>query len=234
MRYTTIIHEVRVELGITMMDYCVADCIYHYANNPKNPVPGWCFASKQHIADELGFTKSWVVKTIDFLEQKGLVERSDNGRLVKTTERWYKLAIFSEKRVGVQNTPVVPIGTDVVPIGTEIGVQNTPRTYNKSYIKSIGIEERKQKLIELIEPFKPKYEAKMLNEFYAYWTELNIEKTEMRFESEDYFEVGKRLSTWKKREPKNKGFAKPGDGPVEKASAPSVLSNLDRFNKEPE
>ena len=44
------------------------------------------------------------------------------------------------------------------------------------------------------------FNIKILESFFNYWSELNIEKTKMRFETERFFEIEKRLYKWKKNE----------------------------------
>lgn len=41
-----------------------------------------------------------------------------------------------------------------------------------------------------------KYDAKMLNEFIAYWTEPTPSGRKVRFEGQKYFHIGRRLATW--------------------------------------
>ena len=43
------------------------------------------------------------------------------------------------------------------------------------------------------------YDAAMLNDFYRYWTELNKQRTKMRFEMQKTWEVGKRLAMWSRK-----------------------------------
>ena len=38
--YTVISHTKRIELGLNVMEYCVADTIYHLGNNPRNKMKG--------------------------------------------------------------------------------------------------------------------------------------------------------------------------------------------------
>ena len=49
--YTTINHEARARLGLTINEYCVYDLIHNLASNPKNIQMGWCYAKKETIAD---------------------------------------------------------------------------------------------------------------------------------------------------------------------------------------
>lgn len=129
MRYTTILHEPRKMLKISMNDYCIADCIYHYANNPKNPAAGWCFASKQHIAEQIGITKAWAIKSIQTLEKLGLVVKSEDGRMLKTTEKWYQAVILKDYSDGIESIPKSVYDEH------QVGIQSTPPSYNKNYSK---------------------------------------------------------------------------------------------------
>ncbi|TYB78115.1 hypothetical protein ES676_02580 [Bizionia saleffrena] len=45
-----------------------------------------------------------------------------------------------------------------------------------------------------------KFNIKILESFFNYWSELNTEKTKMRFETEQFFEIEKRLNKWKANE----------------------------------
>jgi len=120
-------------LGLSMNDYCIADCIYHYTANPKSPVPGWCFASKQSIADQIGITKSWVIKSLNTLEEKGIIEKSADGRLVRTTDKWYSCSVNRDYTDGVRNTPISV--NDV----HRSGVESTPPSYNKIYNQNVNV-----------------------------------------------------------------------------------------------
>jgi hypothetical protein len=59
------------------------------------------------------------------------------------------------------------------------------------------IEERKKDFVNLLQPYLEQCGSQMLNEFYAYWTEMNPGGSKMRFEREKVFDVGRRLATWK-------------------------------------
>lgn len=45
-----------------------------------------------------------------------------------------------------------------------------------------------------------KFNSKILDSFFNYWSELSCDKTEMRFEEQKYFEIEKRLKKWVKNE----------------------------------
>lgn len=68
--------------------------------------------------------------------------------------------------------------------------------------KKKTIEERKEAFKESISKHKNDYSSEMLNDFWRYWTEMNDNGNQMRFEKQKTFGVGNRLATWKKNESK--------------------------------
>lgn len=163
MRYTTILHEARLALGITMNEYCIADCIYHLSSNPKNPMGGWCFASKQAIGDSIGATKQWVITCLNSLVDKGIVEKSDNGRLLRTTEKWYKTVIEFEKTDLTDGKESLPSSVNKV---DRSGKESLPPSYNKIYTEknntssSSSTEEEPQSLFPSEDTKSQKKESK--------------------------------------------------------------------------
>jgi hypothetical protein len=93
-RYTLILHQIRKQLGLSLMEYCVADSIYHLSNNPTSKVPGWCFASKEKIADFLSTTDRTVFACISSLLEKGLVEKEETTKHLRTTRKWYENVVL--------------------------------------------------------------------------------------------------------------------------------------------
>jgi hypothetical protein len=62
------------------------------------------------------------------------------------------------------------------------------------------IEQRKTLFYDSLKPFVETYGPKMIREFYEYWTEPNKKNTQLRYEGEKYFDLTKRLATWKRNE----------------------------------
>jgi chemotaxis protein histidine kinase CheA len=60
-----------------------------------------------------------------------------------------------------------------------------------------SIEQKKQKFTEGLKPFVDEFGKELCNDFYRYWTESNSSKTKMRFESEKFFDMKRRLITWR-------------------------------------
>ena len=76
LNYTIVLHQARKTLGITLTQYCIADCVYHLTNNPKSQIPGWCYASKEHIGKFLGITRQAVHHKLKPLIAKKIIEVS--------------------------------------------------------------------------------------------------------------------------------------------------------------
>ena len=91
--FTTILHDKRKELELNLMEYCVADTIYNLSSNPKSPVQGWCYASKDTLAEILDTTRQTVFTIVNKLIGKGLVERHSETKYLRTTEKWFNFII---------------------------------------------------------------------------------------------------------------------------------------------
>lgn len=102
--FTTIQHEPRLELGLKMNEYCLADMIYHLSVNPSAPVPGWCSMSKQNMADFLGITKRSVIRMLNDLESADLIQKSHKGFLVKSSQKWVDIVVnYNPRKRGSVN-----------------------------------------------------------------------------------------------------------------------------------
>ncbi len=89
MLHTTIIHDLRSKYSLSIAEYCVLDAIHFLSTNPKAPIAGWCNASKSYIGDSLGLSKGFVVGAITVLEEHGLIEKNDDGRLLRITQKYF-------------------------------------------------------------------------------------------------------------------------------------------------
>jgi hypothetical protein len=93
--------------------------------------------------------------------------------------------------------------------------------------KKATIEERKEWLKKQLEPFLEKYGRQVLNEFYLYWTEPNETGNKIRYESQKFFDISRRLSTWASRNETRGKFAAPSVRPAQNTSA---LCNQDNHS----
>lgn len=100
-RYTTIIHKVRLSLELSCNEYCVADIIFSLSNSPKNIAKGWCYASKKTIGEFIGIHESNVLRIIKRLIEKGMVEREEETKYLRTTMLWYDTVVVERLKMKV-------------------------------------------------------------------------------------------------------------------------------------
>lgn len=93
--FSTIDHKVRVELDLGLLEYCLADLIYHLGNNPRSTHQGWCYAKKQTLAENLSTSRRHTHRLLNKLEKKGLIEIDLETNFVRTTVKWYDLVIIT-------------------------------------------------------------------------------------------------------------------------------------------
>jgi hypothetical protein len=86
-RYTLVLHSARKTLHITINEYCLADTI-HKLSGSRSPVPGWCYASKEHLGKSLGFSRQSIHAMINKLKKKQLVEVDSATGHLRSTDLW--------------------------------------------------------------------------------------------------------------------------------------------------
>jgi CRP-like cAMP-binding protein len=86
-RYTLILHHARKQLEITINEYCLADTAHKLSGN-RSTVPGWCYASKEHLATVLGVSRRSIHNMINSLKKKGIVEVQAGTGYLRTTDLW--------------------------------------------------------------------------------------------------------------------------------------------------
>jgi len=86
--FTTIHHGQRKRLKLSLLEYAVADTIYHLANNPKNQADGFCYMTKDSIAELLDVERSTIFRIIKTLIDKNLVVKDKKTKHLKTTHIW--------------------------------------------------------------------------------------------------------------------------------------------------
>ena len=98
-RFTTILHDARIKLGISVAEYCLADVIHQLSGNHSD-VPGWCFASKEYLGDVLGYSRQSIHAMIKNLEKKGIIERNPTNpdHLRSTREFVYEAYLKRDRK----------------------------------------------------------------------------------------------------------------------------------------
>lgn len=89
---TTILHEVREKLGLSLVDYCVAEFIYKVSRFGPMDI------SQTAIADHIGASPRTVGRAERHLESLGLIKMSvhNQGKVVlkESTKRWHNYTII--------------------------------------------------------------------------------------------------------------------------------------------
>lgn len=86
--YTKIYHGLRLKMGLSLSEYCLADLIHRLSTNQEAVAPGWCTLSKIEMAKTFGISKEGLHKILNRLGQLGIIDKDKTGRKYKTTSQW--------------------------------------------------------------------------------------------------------------------------------------------------
>ena len=164
--FTVINHEARIKMGLSWLEYGLADLIYNLSNNPNSEFAGWCYASKETLAKMLGTTKQTVHTILNKLERNNIVERNPVTKHLKITIDWYKESIIKSSK---ETLPTVKKlysnGKETLPKGSKETLHNNNNInkYNNN-IKEIYKEKKKFSSLkditpEVIQEIADKYKA---------------------------------------------------------------------------
>jgi hypothetical protein len=104
--FTTVYHTARKSLGLTVIEYCIADMIYHLSNKPGSNATGWCFASREYFSSELGIGVATVYRSISKLLELGLIIKHESNGMLRTTALWYNEVISAEPTYQNDSQPI--------------------------------------------------------------------------------------------------------------------------------
>lgn len=105
LKYTKIDHQAKMGLGLSFIEYSIADSIYQLSTNPRAKNRGWCSASKQYLGDFIGVSREHVSRVIKKLIDLDILEKkSEKSKLIRTTSKWYESVIDSSKSVTFDHT----------------------------------------------------------------------------------------------------------------------------------
>jgi hypothetical protein len=104
--FTTIQHQPRLDLGLSVSEYCVLD-LYYQTQNSVHGVDGWAQNTYRQVGEFLGLTTSGLHKMIGRLVDRGLMEVNPiNSMQKRTTEAWYSRAYENVRSANKDNTGV--------------------------------------------------------------------------------------------------------------------------------
>ena len=95
--YTITNHVARIALDLSMNEYAVADLIYHLSNNPKSSIPGWCYATKETMAEMLGLSKQSIHNILNTLLEKEIITKNEETAYLRANELWYQTVVIKQR-----------------------------------------------------------------------------------------------------------------------------------------
>ena len=90
--YTTILHEPRKLLRISVLEYTVLDVIYQSQVSPKYGLNGWAKNGCHQLAEFMGCSPATILGVFDRMEKMGYLEFHENRSFKRTSESFYGVA----------------------------------------------------------------------------------------------------------------------------------------------
>tara|TARA_R110000765_G_scaffold171343_2_gene276236 strand:- start:435 stop:1082 length:648 start_codon:yes stop_codon:yes gene_type:complete len=150
---------------------------------------GQLITSLAHLSTDLDLSIQQIRTALDKLEKTNYITRKSHIRFTLLT-----LVAYEESQ-GMQGEIVSSV-TSKQQANNNLA---TTTKESKEVNKKKNIELRKKEFRVLV--FKhTTFSEKNLTEFYDYWSEMDENKTKMKFESLTFFEVSKRIQSWVKKQ----------------------------------
>ena len=108
--YTTIIHPLRKQLGLSNNEYTLLDTINKLSTNPKSKISGWCYARQSVLAENVGISRRAITNMITKMQSRGLLikkttttidpKTGDKCSIViyRTSKEWYDVVVLGVRR----------------------------------------------------------------------------------------------------------------------------------------
>lgn len=139
-------------------------------------LPNQLITSYEKLAIETGLTVSKVRTAISKLKRSNDIRTQPHNKFTK-------IEICAPFFIDIQNDNQIALNkqTNDKPVTT---------TKNAKEIEKIKKEFKEEVFSHT------QYSNSILNSFFSYWTEVNAEKTKMRFQDEKFWEIEKRIKKW--------------------------------------
>jgi phage replication O-like protein O len=158
------------------------------------------------FSEATGIGESNIPGLLTSLEQKNMILKNKNGYISrysvqKDYEKWKDLVKNDREKVKKQivknDYDLVENDCDLVKNDRETPIEKDRHNRKKESFKET-IKEREIIFKNMMDPYMEKYPRELLVEFYYYWTEPHINKKKLRWEVQEFFDVGRRLGTFKR------------------------------------
>jgi len=97
--HTTILHEPRKLLRITVLEYTVLDIVYHSQTSPIYSIHGWSKNGCHQLGEFVGCSSGTIKALFDRMETMGYLEFTADRKMKRTTESFYGVAYEKDKNV---------------------------------------------------------------------------------------------------------------------------------------
>lgn len=178
--YTTIMHEPRIKLDLTVSEYCVLDLVYRLSTNPTAPITGWCSMSKDNMHLFLGMTRRTLFNVLNRLEENGFLTKSSDGRLLQTTNKWIKNVVNFNFKISDMDSAKVALGDSAkfaLGHSAKVALKNNINNNNKRENKNLAFSFLKSECESRLEQeILMKYKTK-INDFEKFVLDFNDKVT---------------------------------------------------------
>jgi len=114
-----------------------------------------------------------------------------------TRDKYYKTDTYKNQQQAANKLLTSSQQTDNILLTTNKNIKNVNNEKNE---RENEIKKMQKEFSLSLRPFIKKYGEKLIADFYAYWAELNLEKTKLKFQMEETWDTAGRLRFWEKRE----------------------------------
>lgn len=94
-------HDFRRENDLSCHEYILCDMIYFLSTHPNSRIPGWCYASKDKLADEILIGRQTLFNILERMIEAGFIIRDEETKYLKTSDKWNKVYIKSDSTESV-------------------------------------------------------------------------------------------------------------------------------------
>lgn len=150
--FSIIYHSFRIKNDLSMNEYVLCDMIYHLSNNKNSTVNGWCFASKQHLADTIGISKRATFDMIKRLLSNNFLEiNEENNQLLRTSSKWEKVYLTNSLQFGEETSPSAQKNTkNKLTSNLQIGEETSPTIQNLHHEGELDTENDRAEFAHLV------------------------------------------------------------------------------------
>lgn len=115
LNYTNIQHVFRKEHKLSCNEYVLCDMIFFLSSTKDSKVPGWCYMTKESMAEEIGLTKQAILNMIDRLVERGFLVKNEQTKYLQTTSKWQQAYFTNSKETLPEVNKVATDGKETLP-----------------------------------------------------------------------------------------------------------------------